>query len=65
MSNANRQSVEVNAAASRGEFGQAMTEYVIMLCAIVIPLIPICNALLQTLRTWYTFVTTWVILPIP
>jgi hypothetical protein len=65
MHSVKQQPSEPKAVKARGEFGQAMTEYVIMLCAIVIPLIPICNALLQTLQTWYTFVTTWVILPIP
>ena len=48
-----------------GEDGQAMTEYVIMLCAMVLPLIPVMNALLISMQRWYTFVATWVLLPIP
>jgi len=65
MKTANQWQSGKDLARNRAELGQGMTEYVIMLCALVIPLIPACNALLQALQNWYTFVATWVTLPIP
>ncbi len=65
MKTGNQRSDQLGLASNKAELGQGMTEYVIMLCAIVIPLIPACNALLRALQNWYTFVATWVTLPIP
>lgn len=45
--------------------GQAMTEYIILVVALFIGLIPILGALQVTLEQHYAFVATWISLPIP
>jgi hypothetical protein len=45
--------------------GQAMTEYIILVVALFIGLIPILGILQLTLEQHYAFVATWISLPIP
>jgi len=45
--------------------GQAMTEYIILVVALFIGLIPILGILQVTLEQHYAFVATWISLPIP
>ena len=42
-----------------------MAEYIILVVALFIGLIPILGALEVTLRNHYSFVATWISLPIP
>ena len=48
-----------------GQSGQAMTEYIILVVALFIGLIPILGALQVTLEQHYAFIATWISLPIP
>jgi Tfp pilus assembly protein PilW len=45
--------------------GQAMAEYIILVVALFIGLIPILGILQVTLEQHYAFVATWISLPIP
>lgn len=45
--------------------GQAMSEYIILVVALFIGLIPILGVLQTTLEQHYAFVATWISLPIP
>jgi high-affinity nickel permease len=45
--------------------GQAMTEYIILVVALFIGLIPILGILQETFEQHYAFVATWISLPIP
>jgi len=45
--------------------GQAMTEYIVLVVALFIGLIPILGILQVTLEQHYSFVATWISLPIP
>jgi Flp pilus assembly pilin Flp len=49
----------------RPQSGQAMTEYIILVVALFIGLIPILGVLQVTLEQHYAFVATWISLPIP
>ena len=42
-----------------------MTEYIVLVCALFIGLIPIIGALQVTLQNHYSFIATWISLPIP
>jgi len=45
--------------------GQGMTEYIVLVTALFIGLIPIMGALQVTLQNHYSFIATWISLPIP
>lgn len=45
--------------------GQAMAEYIILVVALFIGLIPIIGALQVTFEEYYAFIATWISLPIP
>ena len=45
--------------------GQAMTEYIVLVVALFIGLIPILGALQMTLEQHYAFIATWISLPLP
>ncbi len=45
--------------------GQAMTEYIILVVALFIGLIPVMAALQEAFGRYYNFVATWISLPIP
>lgn len=45
--------------------GQAMTEYIVLVVALFIGLIPILGALQVTFEQYYAFIATWMTLPIP
>ncbi len=45
--------------------GQAMTEYIILVVALFIGLIPVMAALQEAFARYYNFVATWISLPIP
>lgn len=45
--------------------GQAMTEYIILVVALFIGLIPVMGALQEAFNRYYNFVATWISLPIP
>ena len=48
-----------------GEAGQAMTEYIVLVVALFIGLIPILGTLQETFEAHYAFIATWISLPIP
>ena len=50
---------------SGSQRGQGMTEYIVLVCALFIGLIPIMGALQVTLQNHYSFIATWISLPIP
>lgn len=45
--------------------GQAMTEYIVLVVAVFIGLIPVMNALQEAFERYYAFIATWISLPIP
>ncbi len=45
--------------------GQGMAEYIILVVALFIGLIPIMGALQEAFERYYNFVATWTSLPIP
>ena len=45
--------------------GQAMTEYIILVVALFIGLIPIVGALQEALENYYAFLAAWITLPFP
>ena len=45
--------------------GQGMTEYVVLVVALFIGLIPIMGALQEAFERYYAFIATWISLPIP
>jgi Flp pilus assembly pilin Flp len=45
--------------------GQGMTEYVVLVVALFIGLIPVLGALQQAFERYYGFFSTWISLPIP
>ncbi len=47
------------------QIGQGMTEYIILVVALFIGLIPIMGALQEAFERYYAFVATWISLPIP
>jgi len=47
------------------ERGQAMTEYIILVVALFIGLIPIIGALQEAFERYYGFLATWISMPIP
>ncbi len=52
-------------AAIRSQAGQAMTEYIVLVVAVFIGLIPVMNALQEAFERYYAFIATWISLPIP
>ncbi len=50
---------------SRNQLGQGMTEYIVLVVALFIGLIPIMGALQEAFERYYSFVATWISLPIP
>ncbi|HCP44463.1 MAG TPA: hypothetical protein DIU15_00275 [Deltaproteobacteria bacterium] len=49
----------------RWQQGQAISEYIILVVALFIGLIPVMGALQQAFERYYGFVATWISLPIP
>ena len=49
----------------RGQVGQAMTEYIVLVVAVFIGLIPVMGALQEAFERYYAFAATWISLPIP
>jgi Flp pilus assembly pilin Flp len=49
----------------RSQRGQAMTEYIVLVVAVFIGLIPVMQALQEAFERYYAFVATWISLPIP
>lgn len=49
----------------RSQSGQGMTEYIVLVVALFIGLIPIMGALQEAFERYYAFVATWISLPIP
>ncbi len=49
----------------RNQAGQGMTEYIVLVVALFIGLIPIMGALQEAFERYYSFVATWISLPIP
>jgi len=45
--------------------GQGMTEYIVLVVALFIGLIPVLGALQQAFERYYGFLSTWISLPIP
>ena len=45
--------------------GQGMTEYIVLVVALFIGLIPIMGALQLAFERYYGFLSTWISLPIP
>lgn len=45
--------------------GQGMTEYVVLVVALFIGLIPVLGALQAAFERYYGFFSTWISLPIP
>ena len=45
--------------------GQAMTEYIILVVALFIGMIPIIGALQDAFERYYAFLATWISLPFP
>ncbi|MCO4768770.1 MAG: hypothetical protein KDA24_01985 [Deltaproteobacteria bacterium] len=45
--------------------GQAMTEYIVLVVAVFIGLIPVMGALQEAFERYYAFAATWISLPIP
>ena len=45
--------------------GQGMTEYIVLVVALFIGLIPVMGALQEAFERYYAFVATWISLPIP
>ena len=50
---------------ARTQSGQAMTEYIVLVVAVFIGLIPVMNALQEAFERYYAFIATWISLPIP
>ena len=50
---------------SSSQSGQAMTEYIVLVVALFIGLIPVMAALQEAFGRYYNFVATWISLPIP
>ncbi len=49
----------------RRDAGQAMTEYIVLVVALFIGLVPVMGALQEAFERYYAFVATWITLPIP
>ena len=49
----------------RGQVGQAMTEYIVLVVAVFIGLIPVMGALQEAFERYYAFLATWISLPLP
>ena len=49
----------------RHQAGQAMTEYIVLVVAVFIGLIPVMGALQEAFERYYAFAATWISLPIP
>ena len=45
--------------------GQGMTEYIVLVVAVFLGLIPVMAALQEAFERYYAFVATWISLPIP
>lgn len=45
--------------------GQGMTEYIVLVVATMIGLIPVMGALQEAFERYYAFIATWISLPIP
>ncbi len=56
---------QARTAALRSQIGQAMTEYIVLVVAVFIGLIPVMNALQEAFERYYAFIATWISLPIP
>jgi Flp pilus assembly pilin Flp len=52
-------------ASLRSQAGQAMTEYIVLVVAVFIGLIPVMGALQEAFERYYAFAATWISLPIP
>ena len=50
---------------ARTQSGLAMTEYIVLVVAVFIGLIPVMNALQEAFERYYAFIATWISLPIP
>ncbi len=50
---------------STSQAGQGMTEYIVLVVALFIGLIPVMGALQQAFERYYGFFSTWISLPIP
>ncbi len=50
---------------SQDQCGQGMTEYVVLVVALFIGLIPVLGALQVAFERYYGFFSTWISLPIP
>ena len=50
---------------TRRDAGQAMTEYIVLVVALFIGLVPVMGALQEAFERYYAFVATWITLPIP
>ncbi len=48
-----------------GQRGQAMTEYIVLVVAVFIGLIPVMGALQEAFERYYAFAATWISLPVP
>jgi len=53
------------APATAGQRGQAMTEYIVLVVAVFIGLIPVMGALQEAFERYYAFAATWISLPVP
>ena len=45
--------------------GQGMTEYIVLVVAVFMGMIPVVQALQEAFERYYAFVATWITLPIP
>jgi hypothetical protein len=50
---------------SNRQSGQGMTEYIVLVVALFLGLIPVMAALEEAFGRYYNFVATWITLPIP
>lgn len=49
----------------RRQAGQGMTEYIVLVVTLFIGLIPVMGALQEAFERYYSFIATWITLPIP
>ena len=49
----------------RAQRGQAMTEYIVLVVALFLGLIPVIGALKEAFYRYYDFVAMWISLPVP
>lgn len=49
----------------QAQAGQAMTEYIVLVVALFLGLIPVMGALKEAFYRYYSFLATWICLPFP